>query len=977
MRRQAFKFNRVCILFVLLLTMFAVHAGANIKSTGLPYIVNYQRGNYNASTQNWSITQSEKGFMYFGNNDGVLEYNGSRWTTYPVPNASIVRSVFASGDTIFAGAFEEMGYLAPDTAGNLVWHSLLHLIPEPFIGFDEIWRIYRDERQRIIFQSFSGIFIFENERIKVVEPSDDFSFMHKVNGLFYIVDTSVGLMVFKDDSLSLISNDPLFFRNEITFMLPHDNGDIVIGTSNEGLFLLSGNELTSWQTPVNYYLQQYNLFSGIKLAGGNYAFGSIGNGLFITNSNGEILQHLNRTKGLQNNTVLALYQDRRKNLWLGMDNGIDYVEINSPLSMLNHIYNVESSYASIVFNDILYVGTNQGLFAAPLENISHFDASINNLQLLRGTEGQVWSLEVIDNRLFCGNNYGAFVIEGYNAIQISDIRGFWSFYPSPLSPDIIFAGTYSGLVRLEKRDDTWFFLDEVKGFRESSRDVFIDHKNQIWVSHGYRGLFQLVLNENLSEVRSVRLFRGEAGLPHELPYNIQRINGKMHVTTHDGIRYYDHAQNRFVRDELLDKLFGDKVFLDKIHKDAAGNLWYFTDEYMGLMRKIEDGTYRDIVAPFSRVNESLMPAFQNIFVYDNYNVFVGSQSGLVHYNPSIIIDYSIVENVYFKEISFYGNQQTHTFVTWNPEVNRNHHLLPQLPFSQNSVSFRFTTPVYEKPDAVRYSFRLKGFDQDWSEWDLLNIKEYTNLREGNYTFEVKALNAFGMESRVTEFSFTIAPPFFRSATAYLIYTLLLFMIIAGNIYFIRKRMLKIRQREKIRHEKRLAQREKMFEEQTALSEKEIVQLRNESLQSAMKHKNQELANATLHLIQKNKTLTYLKNDLTKLQKNLPSENAEKHSVSNLLKKVNRDLRNEKNWELFNSYFDEVHQDFISRLREEHSELSPKELRLCAYLRMNLSSKEIAPLMNISVRGVEISRYRLRKKLNLEHNTNLTDYLLSY
>ncbi len=968
----------VCrMLFVFLLTMFAVHTDANIKNTGLPYIVNHQRGNYHASTQNWSITQSGKGFMYFGNNDGVLEYNGSNWITYPVPNASIVRSVFASGDTIFAGAFEEMGYLAPDTTGDLVWHSLVHLLPESFTGFDEIWRIFRDERQRIIFQSFSGIFILENNQVKVVEPRENFGFMHKVNGHFYVVDNADGLMIFKDDSLSLASNDEVFFRNEISFMLPHENGDIVIGTSNEGLFLFSGNELIPWQTPVNYYLQQYNLFSGIKLQGGFYAFGSIGNGLFITNSNGEILQHLNRTKGLQNNTVLALYQDRRNNLWLGMDNGIDYVEIHSPLSMLNHIYNVESSYASIVHNDILYVGTNQGLFAAPLENISHFDDNINNLQLIRGTEGQVWSLEVIDNTLFCGNNSGAFVIEDYNAIQISDIRGFWSFYPSTLSPEMIIAGTYSGLVRLEKRDDNWYFLDEVKGFRESSRDVFIDHKNQMWISHGYRGLFQLVLNEDLSEVRSVRLFRGEAGLPGELPYNIQRINGKMYVTTRDGIMYYDHAQNRFVRDELYNKLFGKKGFVDKIHQDATGNLWYFTDDYLGLMRLIEDGSYRDIVAPFSRINEFLIPAFQNIHVHDNNNVFVGSQSGVVHYNPSIIIDYNIVEDVYFEEISFYGQEQTHTFLTWDPEVDLNPQLLPQLPFSQNSVSFRFTTPAYENPAAVRYSFRLKGFDLDWSEWDMLNIKEYTNLREGSYTFEVKALNAFGMESRITEFSFTIDPPFYRSSAAYFIYIFLLFLIIAGNIYFIRRRMLKIRLREKIRHEKRLAQREKMFEEQTALSEKEIVQLRNESLQSEMKHKNQELANATLHLIQKNKTLTYLKSDLTKLQKNLPSENPEKHSVNNLLKKVNRDLRNEKNWELFNSYFDEVHQDFISRLREEHSELTPKELRLCAYLRMNLSSKEIAPLMNISVRGVEISRYRLRKKLKLDHNINLTDYLLSY
>jgi len=97
----------------------------------------------------------------------------------------------------------------------------------------------------------------------------------------------------------------------------------------------------------------------------------------------------------------------------------------------------------------------------------------------------------------------------------------------------------------------------------------------------------------------------------------------------------------------------------------------------------------------------------------------------------------------------------------------------------------------------------------------------------------------------------------------------------------------------------------------------------------------------------------------------------------LLKKVNKELKNEKHQELFDSYFDEVHQDFITRLKDDYQNLSPKELRLCAYLRMNLSTKEIAPLMNVSVRGVEISRYRLRKKLGLDHDTNLADFILSY
>jgi len=257
------------------------------------------------------------------------------------------------------------------------------------------------------------------------------------------------------------------------------------------------------------------------------------------------------------------------------------------------------------------------------------------------------------------------------------------------------------------------------------------------------------------------------------------------------------------------------------------------------------------------------------------------------------------------------------------------------------------------------------------------VKEYTNLKEGSYTFEVKALNSHGSETEINSFSFVIKPPFYKSKVAWLIYSLLILALFIANAYYIRKRVVRIKLKEKIRHEKRLAKREHLFKEQTALSEKEIVQLRNECLQNEMLHKNKELANATLLLVQKNKTLTFLKNDLFELLKKLPSDHPSRQSLSNLLKKVNRDLKNEKNWELFNSYFDEVHQDFTNRIKDEFKDLTPKELRMCAYLRMNLSTKEIAPLMNISVRGVEISRYRLRKKLNIGHNQNLTEFILSY
>ena len=913
--------------------------------------------------------------MYFGNNDGVLEYDGTNWTTFSVPNQSVIRSVLAVGDTIYTGAFEEIGFIAPDQDGMLKFHSLNHLVPRDFKGFDEIWNIFY-HRGKIIFQSFNYIFILDNNNIEVIEPLSQFSFLHLANENFYVVDIENGLMHLSDDSLQIISNHPVFFRNEIRCILPFENEKLLIGTSNEGLFLFDGQTLLPWQTEVNEYLKLNNLFSAVKLTDGNFAFGSIRNGIYLSNRQGRVLQHLNRYKGLQNNTILSLFEDSRKNLWLGLDNGIDYIEISSPLTSLNYNYNIESAYASIVHNGILYIGTNQGLYAAEFSKIRSSASAEEKFSLIKGTEGQVWTLEVIDNTLFCGHNFGCFQIDGFSARQISDIRGFWSFLKLLQLDNIIIAGTYTGLVRLKKIDGRWEYLDEVRGFRESSRNIFLDRRNNLWVSHGYRGIFQLQLSDSFDEVTHAQLFMSRAVLSSALPYNIQIINNEMVITTQTGLYQFDGGSQTFNKPAELNRIFEGKGFIDKIHQDKNGNLWYFTNQYLGVMRLLEDGTFRDITAPFSRINENLLPAFENIYVHDANNVFIGSQNGLTHYDPIIIKDYSLVEEVFINEAAFYGKHDLMPFYLRNELSGDKARKIESIPYSNNSVTFRFTIPAFEDPEKVLFSYRLNGFDESWSAWDRINFKEYTNLREGNYNFEVKAINAFGAESQVKSIAFSIEPPFLRSRVAYALYILIILLIIAGNFYFVRRRILRIRQREKFRHEKRLAQREQIFKEKTALSENEIFQLRNERLQSEMKHKNKELANTTLHLIQKNRTLTAIRSDLNKLMKNASSDKPEAQVVNNLIKKINKDLRNEKNWELFNNYFDEVHQDFIKRVKEKHPNLTPKELRICAYLRMNISTKEIAPLMNISIRGVEISRYRLRTKMDLDRHTNLTEYIMS-
>jgi len=192
--------------------------------------------------------------------------------------------------------------------------------------------------------------------------------------------------------------------------------------------------------------------------------------------------------------------------------------------------------------------------------------------------------------------------------------------------------------------------------------------------------------------------------------------------------------------------------------------------------------------------------------------------------------------------------------------------------------------------------------------------------------------------------------------------------------FFNRSIEKSRIKEKEQQRSKYKQREQQFKEDALETEKEMIRLRNEKLNLEMIHKEKELANSTLMIIQKNEMLNKLMHDLNRVKSALTDEQ-HKNQLNSTIKKISREIDNEKQWQVFNTHVEQVHEQLFIKLKEKYPDLTPRELSLCAYLRMNISSKEIATLMNISTRGVEISRYRIRKKLGLDRNANLTDFMM--
>lgn len=961
---------------ILLILIFLNSGYSQIKNIGVPFIRNYPKREYKAGTQTWGIAQDQKGFMYFANNEGLLVFDGVTWQLYKMPNSSITRSVhIADNGTIYVGAYNELGKMEYRNNGKLEFKSLKKYIPVEYQNFDDIWNLHSFDG-KIVFQSYFNAFIFANDStINVIKAPVRFQNSYKVKDKLFFNDIEKGLYELISDKLVELPGCQILKGDEICAILPLADGDqLLICTLNKGLFTYNGKQLIEWRSPVNEYLKTNQIFSATLIQNRNYAFGTIQDGVIICDQQGEIVQMINRKKGLQNNTVLKVFTDRSGDLWLGLDNGIDYININSPITFLKQSEEIGAGYTSIVYQGKLYLGTNQGLF---VKDWNENDQN-GSLRLIPNTSGQVWSLGVFDGILICGHNKGTFTIEGEHARQICNIPGGWKYHILKRFPNYLVGGTYSGMILFKKNNNSWEFVDRIKGFSESFRIFEEDDEGNLWMSHGFKGIYKISFGNELGKVKTYQFYTTMHGLPTNYNLNVFKIKGQVVFAANTGLYLYNAQNERFEKSMNFSQLLYPLFDFTYLREDENRNIWYIawfhSTHRAGVFRMQEDGSYKHISTPFVLLNGKFISGFESIYPYSKDHLFMGTEDGFAHYSPTAHFSYNPEFSAFITQAValnldssfYYGN-------SWSLQKGKLNTKY-KFGYAKNAFKFYYASPIYDNPSSVEYSFKLSGLNNDWSGWSSSPSVEFAQLPEGNYGFNVKARNSLGVESRSDELQFTVSPPWYRSFIALLGYFLILILFAILSVWLFLKRLEISRRKERIKHLKEYRQKESDYIQQAAFAEKKIIELKNEKLKNEMIHRDKELANQTMDLIHKNKFLARIKDDLERIKVVLTDENL-RGKVSSLIGKISKDVDHDKQWEVFETAFDEVHEDFLNRLKARYPTLTPKELRLCAYLRMNISTKEIAPLMNISIRGVEICRYRVRKKLNIDRDTNLTSLII--
>jgi ligand-binding sensor domain-containing protein/DNA-binding CsgD family transcriptional regulator len=934
----------------------------DIKTIGVPYIQNYSKSIYGSGNQNWSVAQDKNGMMYFGNAEGLLVYDGRYWQQYMMPHRQIVRSVAADNNgRIYTGSYGEFGYWAFKN-NKFVYHSLIGLIPDTHMLAQEIWKIYIDG-DRVIFQSFSTIYIYNHQKINVIKTDAPYLFLHKVGTRFFAEGLKRGLFELTGDKLIPVAGSQNI--KSVLSILPYKGNRFIIGTSKDGLFIYDGKTFEPFNTPANAFLQTFQLNNGTRVLDKYYAYGTILNGLIIIDEEGNVIQQINKNTGLQNNTVLSLYADSDQNLWAGLDNGIDRVELNSPLYFyFDKTGKFGTVYSSIIFNNKIYLGTNQGLFYS---NWTQQNNSFN-FQIVPNSQGQVWDLSLIDGQLICGHNSGTYKVIGDRIERISALSGGWTIKRLSNSPPHLIQGTYNGLALYSRADNgSWAFTSQITGFNEPSRHVEEDDKGEIWVSHAYKGLNKLTLSPDLRKVTANQYFDEKNGLPGNYNINVFKLENKIVFSSDSGFYRYDDLSNRFSKYDILNTKLGAFATSNKIISAGMHQYWFINHGRVALVDFSQPGKLSINSSVFSVLDGHMVQYYENISRISNNLYLISVDDGFVIYNTGEDNNASTTTSlptVLIRRIE----DITDKYKTLSENGSNNNTL--QIPATRNNIRIAYALPYYRQAN-IRFQYYLSGYSSEWSDWTTATQKDFTNLSAGTYQFKVRAKINNTTISSITVFDFEILPPWYATKLAFLVYFILLIVVllIGKKIY---ERKLRI-DHQKIAYRLQKEQDE-IYRLEAEANEKHIARLQTEKLQTELDSKSRELANTALSLTYKNEILQKLSEELLKI-KDSTGKKLPEYQLTKIQKVINEGMDNERDWNLFEKSFNEAHENFFKKLSAHHPDLVPNDLKLCAYLRMNMSSKELASLLNITLRGVEIRRYRLRKKLDIPHDTNLVKFLI--
>lgn len=744
--------------------------------------------------------------------------------------------------------------------------------------------------------------------------------------------------------------------NVVRDIIEDDNGEIWLATDGGGLnrYMPEEEKFERYQSDLAnpFSLSTNQLYRLYLDNSGIFWIGTFSGGINIYNPNKNKFKvykpRFDDPNSLSYQSVLAIFEDRDKNIWIGTDGG--GINLFNPdkfgekfIHYKNELNNSNSLVSNIVksicqdSDGILWFGTYQN-------GLDRYDPKTNKFTNISPNgrpdglpTGLVWAMLEDSKGNFWVSCLGAGVsILDRKNLTFKTYRP--TFQPGAISQvnvmvifedrqNRIWMGTEGGGLNLYNPEKDNFIAYHYSSDNPNSisnediRAIYQDKKDNLWIGTNGGGLNMLT-----PDLKTFKHYTIYDGLPANVIYGIlEDDDGILWLSTTNGVSRFNPESGTFRNYDKLDGLQSNEFTYTASCKTSDRKLLFGGIEGFNMFKPAD-----------IKDNMNIPPVYITELLIFNKPVVPGDE----HYVLEVPVDQ-------VKEI--------------------------RLPYDYSVFTLRFTAINYTHTSKNRYSFFLENFEKEWNEAGLKREATYTNLDPGTYFFHVRACNNDGIwNMEGTSLKIIVDPPWYLTTWAKLIYLFLVFLILFLLVLYVLNLFRRQTRKLEIEKKRKLQAQQKQFEEEAMKAEKEILKLQQEKLKNEISYKTNELASLALHYSHKNETLIAIKENLEKISEVNPQESYQ--LVKQIINSIQNDLELDENWNQFELHFDEVHENFLKRFKERYPDLRPIYLKLCAYIRMKLTSKQIASLMNTSLASVEKNRYRLKEKLNLAEGIKLTDFI---